>query len=474
MLRHIVKRELFEQASSLRFALAMLLTVFLMIVNALGHIDEYKTQQAEYGQKVAESLAELEQKSSNLYNLVLRGPGELHKMPSPLSFCAHGSENNLPRLVLGRGSGWHWGGYSGLWRLKYDAFPPITATDIFPIFLKIDWTLIISSVLSFLSLIFTFDAISGEVEHGTLRLTLSNSVARRTVLTGKFLSSLISLGVVLLIGVLVNLLLLHLSGTLQLNVQEWGRIIGIFVMGMMYISVFIALGLFVSTLTNNASTSLVMLLLIWVIWVILVPSMVGTIMSGLNLPSIDSGPSPVFFARNGLLERYKERGLEDEALTRTYPPSPAILLAAEFLDEEAQEWKRLNKEFLNAQIYQIQVARGFNRVSPTAILQYAIESFAGTGFQRHLNFMKNADNYETEFNSFLISADRADPDSLHVPFVREGMSDKPVSFESIPKFHDRVHLEDAFQEAIPDVMLLFLFFIVLFAGAHVSFQRKEI
>ena len=197
-------------------------------------------------------------------------------------------------------------------------------------------------------------------------------------------------------------------------------------------------------------------------------------MSGLNLPSIDSGPSPVFFARNGLLERYKERGLEDEAPTRTYPPSPAILLAAEFLNEEVQEWKRLNKEFLNAQIYQIQVARDFNRVSPTAILQYAIESFAGTGFQRHLNFMKNADNYETKFNSYLISADRADPDSLHVPFVREGMSDKPVPFESIPKFHDRVHLEDAFKEAIPDVMLLFLFFIVLFSGVHVSFQRKEI
>ena len=473
MLWHIVKRELFEQASSLRFAIAMLLTVFLMIVNALGHIDEYKTQQAEYGQKVAESLRELEQKSSNLYNLVLRGPGELYKMPSSLSFCAHGSENNLPSFISGRYSGWNWGGRSGLWRLKYDAFPPITATDIFPIFLKIDWTLIISSVLSFLSLIFTFDAISGEVEHGTLRLTLSNSVARRTVLTGKFLSSLISLGVVLLSGVLINLLLLHLSGTLQLNAQEWSRITGIFVVGMMYISVFIALGLFVSTLTNNASTSLVILLLTWVIWVILVPSMVGTIMSGINLPSIDHGPSPVFFARNGLLERYKERGL-DEDPTRTRPPTPATLLWAEFMDEEAQEWKRLNKEFLNAQIYQIQVARDFNRISPTAILQYTIESFAGTGFQRYLNFMKNAENYETDFNAFLISADQADPDSLHVPFVREGMSDKPVSFESIPKFQDKVRLEDAFKEVILDVMLLFLFFVLLFAGAHVSFQHKEI
>ena len=482
MLRHIVKRELFEQVSSLRFALAMFLIVFLMIVNALGHIEEYKTQQTEYGRQVSAYLARLEQNSSNLYNLVLRGPGALQKKPSSLSFCAHGSENHLPKSVLGWSAGWGRSlvidgksyDVSGIWRLNYGVFPPIKATDIFPSFLKIDWLLIISSVLSFLALVFTFDAISGEVEHGTLRLTLSNSVARRTVITGKFLSSLISLGAVFISGVLVNLLLLYLSGTLQLNAQEWGRISGIFVVGLVYISVFIALGILISTLVNNASTSLVILLLIWVIWVILVPSMLGTIMSGLNLPLTRTGPSPAYFMRDELDERYRARGLEDEAPARERPPTPATLFWAEFLNEEVRESKRLNRAFLTAQINQIHIAREVNRVSPTAIAQYAIESLAGTGFQRHLNFLKNTEDYADEFNDSLISADRADPDSLHVPFVREGMSDKPVPFESIPKFQDRVRLGDAFKGAMLDVMLLLLFFVVLFGTAHVSFQRKEI
>ena len=189
------------------------------------------------------------------------------------------------------------------------------ATDIFPTFLKIDWILIISNVLSFLALVFTFDAISGEVAHGTLRLTLSNSVARRTVLTGKFLSSFISLGTVFTSGVLVNVLLLYLSGVLQLSVQEWSRIGSIFVVGLVYISVFIALGIFISTLVNNASTSLVILLLVWVIWVILVPSMLGTIMGGLNPPSVRGDPSPAYFIHDGLLGRYKARGLDAEAPT---------------------------------------------------------------------------------------------------------------------------------------------------------------
>ena len=275
-------------------------------------------------------------------------------------------------------------------------------------------------------------------------------------------------------GILVNILLLHLSGTLQLNAQEWSRISGIFIVGLVYISVFIALGILISTLVNNASTSLVILLLIWVIWVILVPSMLGTIMGGLNRPSVHGDPNPAYFIRDGLLDRYKARGLDTDAPTRTYPPTPATLLWAEFISEEAREGTKLNKTYLNAQIHQIQIAREFNRISPTAIAQYAIESLAGTGFQRHLNFLKNAENYAEAFNDFIITTDRADPDSLHVLFVREGMSDKPVSFESIPKFQDRVRLEDAFKGAILDATLLLLFFVALFGMAHALFQRKEI
>lgn len=476
MLWHIVQRELFQQFNSLRFMFAILLIVFLMILNAIGHIKQYKTRQIEYRQQVSASLERLKGNSDNLYNLVVRGPGELSKQPSKLAFCAQGSEDYLPTSVFGWSAGWSRSGpykVSGLWRLMYDVSPPITATDIFPTFLKIDWILIISVVLSFLALVFTFDAISGEVERGTLRLTLSNAVPRGTLLAGKFLSILMSLGVVLLIGFLMNLLLL--SGSLQLNGQEWGRIVGVSVVSLLYLSVFIALGLFVSSLTNRSAISLIILLLLWVIWVLLIPATFGTVLSGLNQPlSTQDYRAQRSSQRKEIRERYEARGLDDHIPTRVRPPTDATLLWAQFLNKERQADIRLNKEFLTTRIHQIQVAREFNRISPTAIVQYAVESLAGTGFQRHLDFLKNVERYADAFNDFLISADRADPDSLHVPFVREGMSDKPVSFESIPKFQDRVRLGDAFKGAMLDVTLLLLFFAVLFAAAHVSFQRREI
>lgn len=477
MLWHIVRRELFQQFNSLRFVFAILLIVFLMILNAIGHIKQYKTRQIEYGQQVSTALERLKKNSDNLYNLVVRGPGELNKQPSKLAFCAQGSEDYLPTSVFGWSAGWSRSSptyqVSGLWRLMYDVSPPITATNIFPTFLKIDWVLIISIVLSFLALIFTFDAISGEVERGTLRLTLSNSVARGTVLAGKFLSILMSLGVVLLMGILMNLLLL--SGTLQLNGQEWGRIVGVSVVSLIYLSIFIALGLFVSSLTHRSATSLVILLLLWVVWVLLIPATFGTILSGLNQPlNTQDYKAQRSSQRKEITERYETRGLYDHVPTRVRPPTVATLLWAEFLNEERRADVRLNEEFLATRIHQIQVARELNRISPTAIVQYAVESLAGTGFQRHLNFLKNVERYADAFNDFLIAADRADPDSLHVPFVRDGMSEKPVSFESIPKFQDSVRLGDAFKGAMLDVTLLLLFFVVLFAAAHVSFQRKEI
>ena len=203
---------------------------------------------------------------------------------------------------------------------------------------------------------------------------------------------------------------------------------------LMYLSIFVALGLFVSSLTSRSATSLVILLLLWVICVLLIPATFGTILSGLNQPlSTQDYKAQRSSQRKEITERYEARGLYDHVPTRVRPPTDATLLWAQFLNEERRADSRLNKEFLTTRIHQIQVAREFNRVSPTAIVQYAVESLARTGFQRHLDFLKNAERYADAFNDFLISADRADPDSLHVPFVREGMSDKPVSFESIPK-----------------------------------------
>ena len=82
--------------------------------------------------------------------------------------------------------------------------------------------------------------------------------------------------------------------------------------------------------------------------------------------------------------------------------------------------------------------------------------------------------YAGEFRTFLIETDRADRESPHALGPKEGTSQKLVRFESIPKFEDRISFGGAYNAAATDILLLLLFFVVLFAGAFLSFLRVDV
>jgi ABC-type transport system involved in multi-copper enzyme maturation permease subunit len=58
-------------------------------------------------------------------------------------------------------------------------------------FEELNWSFIAAMIISFVALLFTFDAVSGEKESKTLALALSNSISRGTLLLGKYLSAIV-------------------------------------------------------------------------------------------------------------------------------------------------------------------------------------------------------------------------------------------------------------------------------------------
>ena len=108
------------------------------------------------------------------------------------------------------------------------------------------------------------------------------------------------------------------------------------------------------------------------------------------------------------------------------------------------------------------------------IVQHLLESFAGTGFERHLQFVENTQRYARQFREFVVDADREDPKSLHLIGVREGMSQKPVSPEAVPKFEDALSLSKDFNTRAMEILLLALFVVVLLSGAYLAFVRVEV
>ena len=475
MIWHIAKHEIYDNLNSLRFALTTVLLLALMVTNAVRHLREHPERVREYQNVVTESLNHLTNRAdASLYTLAQYGPGNFYKKPSPLHFCANGGESLLPDTVkVGKPPVFMTDSegnrlLEGIWSLSYpDA--NLQNKDVGPDVSQVDWAFIIGYVLSLIAILFTFDAVSGEREHGTLRLMLANSIPRHTVLIGKFLGALLSISIPFILAVLMNLLLISTANTVYLTTEAWGRLGIIFFLALLYTSLFVALGLLISARAQRSAVSLMILLLTWVTLVVFMPS---------TLASIASGFSPAV----SFDEFWKQRNPVQEDLWDKYGKwiwsskldDRTLRGKSDFYTENAEREERWHEERLKYRTSQVRRAHAITSISPATLLQHLIEAFAGTGFERHLQFVENTQHYARQFREFIVDTDRGDPESLHIIGVREGMSQKPVNSKSVPRFEDTLSLSQDFNTTAMEILLLALFVVVLLAGAYLAFVRVEV
>lgn len=519
MIGPIVKREFFDHLNSLRFALTALILAILMVTNAVVHLQTHPDKVRWYSEKVTSDQNKL-QSQTELYQLLKKGPGKLYKRPSALTFIADGGNTFLPESGTTSWGSWsRTAGFSGqvksIWSLDYPTANP-NARDLRPKATKIDWVFIITYLLSFIPLLFTFDALSGERESGTLRLCLANSISRPALLVGKFLGTLITILIPFYFAVLLNLTIISTDSWTQLGAADWGRLGMIMLIASGYTSIFIAVGLMVSASTRDSRISLVVLLIVWVALVVFMPSTLGTLATKWMSPVQTAHQRKM--AKKGALEQintdFDERMKNKEEarlpansllnkleeLWKTSPEAAEKLakeneeelklaiaklesqkadaeelhIRAELVNKDVEIREQLNREHLMAQLAQVQRARSITRFSPAAIVQYALESMAGTGLNRHLQFLEGVHLHIRQFRNIITETDRADTESLHIIGVPEGMSKKPISSEALPNFEDKITFSDTFNAATVDMLLLVLLLGVFLSGAFLVFIRSEV
>jgi ABC-type transport system involved in multi-copper enzyme maturation permease subunit len=481
MIWQIVGKEIHNNIMTLRFALIIILMLILMVVNALTYtlsLHGYVSEMDDYRSQLAQNLSWIERYSKvSLGELAMLGPGdEIPRLPRRLKFCADGHDEIIPRKIYtdeGKGHSYTGGPVSYSWReLWFLSYPPSGHRNIMSKLIKIDWVFI-GVILSFGAILFTFDAISGERERGTLSLMLSNSVSRAQMLSGKFLGAFFCIMLPLLVSILINLLIINLSGAIPLDNSDWVRVGGMVILLALHLAIFIFLGIFVSSRVSHSITSLVILLLSWVILAFLLPNLQGLFVSNLKpLPSSEK----IYLRRNILLKDIENRfqPLSPSSQKLSQAPSPkrpeVTRNWAEYLTELAEVNIRINDQHLDEQLRQAQLARNVAQISPIATFQYAMEALAGTGIEGYSSFIKQVRIYRQEFIDFIKSQDRNDPESLHIYGVREGLSQKPVDPDSVPKFKERITYGSAFNY----IILLIVFNILFFMAAYISFLKCDI
>lgn len=185
----------------------------------------------------------------------------IHRHPSKLSLVVSGLEQKAGRIA----------------RVSMFSDPKINTNIgtslIINIFEFLDLTLIVKIVFSLIGLLLAHDIVSGEKESGTLRLCFSNSIYRHTFLLGKAIGRISILIISLLFPLLLGISFVQLIiPELAFGKEDYLRLFLIIAIYILYVLVFFFLGIFISTLANDTSTTMVISLLIWVIIVILIPS----------------------------------------------------------------------------------------------------------------------------------------------------------------------------------------------------------
>jgi ABC-type transport system involved in multi-copper enzyme maturation permease subunit len=470
MIRQIVSREVLENLLSLRFTLSLLLVLSLFSAAGFVFVAKYERESRDYWKDTNANLSSLSEQTKRLCDLAVYRQS-VYRKPKSLALCAEGFEKHLPNCF------------------RFNIFsmdsPEVRSRGNFDLvgFSDMDWVFVISLIFSFVALIFTYDIICGEKETGTLRLMLAASIRRHEVLLGKYIGVMLTLGIPLLLGLAFNLLIVVSSKDITMSSGDWLRIPAIAMLSFMYLSVFVLLGMLVSSRTTHSANSMVILLLAWVGLAILIPSL-GRAVSDATQES----PTEAELGRR--LDEVSKQIDEDRASGK-FGLNPDVFGSkdvenppgtAQLINTWTQARNRVYEDHLNKMMAPAISGRSFTRLSPTVIYQCASEAIAGTGISRFKSLYQQVKRYQEDLKGYVRSKDAEDPESLHLLCDHHQaieawgvISKKPVSFDAVPKFQERdLALGQSLKLTVWDIGLLALFNLVFFAAAFVSFLKYDV
>ncbi len=482
MLAAIVKRELIDHLLSLRFGLALVLTVGLMVLNALSFVGgSYEFRRDHYLKQVQ---AEQEIRHGNaqrgMWKLILHGGQDyIYKKPSPLMFCATDANDALPERLMTKGGNSTYNGtkfYSPFVLIYWDIID-IWAPKASQLLKTqaIDWVFIIGGLLSLMALLFTFDAFIGEKERGTLKLVMAQSLPRHTLLLGKFLGAMLALTIVLSLAIVVNLLIVLALSKVHLGLAEAGGLVGMVVLSLLYLACFVALGLWLSIWSSTTRSSLVGVLLMWTGGVLLWPATGGALAARVLVSEFEEElVLGMGFTSNDMPIQRKLAGLRGSLQNRDLRKPEKVRQLADAQRAVRQFHQDREDRFLAHSLGEIENARHIVRLSPMGCFQYGMEALAGTGLARHKSFVEQARTFVQQFEQTLLNRDRDDPKSMHIHLVAQGLSRQKIDPDTLPVFTEDLSATTLLQHAAIDVIGLLFFPMLTYMLAYRAWLRASI
>ena len=469
MLKVIIKKEIQETLISPKFVFTFILCSILVLLSVFMGITAFRAEQKEYSAALA-----LNKENMNLAksDVTLANMGiKVNRPPQVLSSIVTGISE-----ASGRVATITFVNDPSLIDSKYDSSP------IYSVFGALDLAFIVRLVLSLFAILYSYDLIVGEKERGTLRLILSNSIPRDTLLLGKVIGGAISLLISLIIPLVMGVIILFIYPNIYISALDSLRIILICVLILLYLSVYFALGIFVSAYSSRSSSSLLILLFLWVAFVAIIPKV--SILAATQLRPIRS-VHEVTAQKDAFLRQVQEEGIvRAKEWGIAHAPKTAqeekdyAEAFKEFLGEH-QKWltsridefnAAVDREYESQKQSQERVAISLARISPASALVFSAMSLARTGLDEQERFLAAVRRYKGIFTGWI------NAQSQHTFKYDRGKGDRPqFDLSGMPQFiFEPESLSRSLARALPDAGLMIVLTLGFFVGAYISFRKFDI
>ncbi len=495
MLWAIVRREITANILSFRFLMGLLIYFSLIVTNLFVLTRDYEDRLQSYRTAIRENDDEVKQ--VKIYSEFGHSRKlKLDRKPKLLSIFNEGMDKRKGNTVTVA----H--GYVPAVAEQHGSDNPYLN-----IFSSIDFTVICQVVMSLLALLFSYDAISREKEAGTLRLALSGAVSRPTLLLGKYIAGMVSISLPLIASFVAGLLMIQSSPYVSFDSSEWIRISLIFLVSILYVSLFFLIGLFLSARTHRSSITLVFAMCVWVIFVLIIPNLTvlfvehaspiqsenpykeqadelwgefgGKAGDYLKERAVDLPWEPANPSGLGVLESRTAYGSGETVSLSRFRNEDGVPfvqgyygfkenLRAQYADKVWQIRKAYLDENPNRQSL---LALNISRISPTAVYYNATAILAETDLGSFQKFMEQTRQYRREWVEYL----RDEKIFSSRRWFTGKDSQEPLDLSGMPRFKERSEsIGSSLQRAVPDIMILTVLNILFFMGAFVSFLRYDL
>lgn len=391
----IARREFLEHVLSWRFLIAFALSTLVLTTSVVALAAAYREDLDAFN--VAQDDL---RKSDNSFSTTLLEVNRWLARPNVLSIFVGGAGDAYrsiasgPEFALG-------GGSPSYTPESGSGSPTNTRFDV------LDVGFVAVVVMTFMAVIFSFDAVSGEKERGTLKLLLANPVPKDAVLLGKYLGGMASITLPFLISLVIALAVLAFTGV-GIPPGAWARLGVILAAALLLLSAFYLVGLLVSSLCRRSATSLLAMALVWLVLVFAVGNVAAVVAKG----TTDAMPTAELQSRQATIEErtFSEvQALQEELFSLFQKQTRGNLTDAErarlaelqqeierIVDEGSEERRALAETASRQLDSQLQRAEAIAALSPAEAFRSLATAVARSDYWTYRDVADAAEQYQRE------------------------------------------------------------------------------